>query len=141
MNDSRFERDVLTAFDFLAPTVPPRVLYSDSDSAASGNAQLGIEYDQFRLRVTRDRGQVFVDLSPRWVAADWFDEDVIVELVAGRDAAARLEANLARPLADAADGIRMHLAAIVECFRDVPWPTTRAALRKLQEARAQRLFG
>ena len=56
-NDPRFEHDVLTEFAFLTQATRPRVLYSDYDSAAFGNAQIGIECEQLRLRVTRDRAK------------------------------------------------------------------------------------
>jgi hypothetical protein len=140
-NDPNFERDVLTEFAFLARDARPRVVYSDYDAATFGNAQMGIEYAQLRLRVTRDRSQVFVDLSPRTVAADWFDEDVVIELVAGRARAGQLEANTARPLAAAANAIQEHLSTIVDRFREENWSSTRAALKALQNERAKRLFG
>ncbi len=141
INDPRFEREVLAAFAFLASGTGSRLMYSESDPAAFGNAQMGVEYEEIRLRVTRDRDQIFVELSPRAVVADWFDEDVVVELVAGREAAARLEANTARPLTEAASAIQVNLPAILERFRAVTWPGTRTALKALQNERAQRLFG
>jgi hypothetical protein len=136
-SDPAFQEAVLAALTFVGPL---RVLYSDYDPQSFGNAQIGLEGEKLRLRVTRDRSQILIDLSPREVAAEWFDEDVVVELVAGRMAAERLE-NFERPLHDAAETLRSHWPAILDRFRGAAWSETRLRLRALQEERAKRLFG
>ena len=40
--------------------------------AEYGNEELIFKGDRFRFRVTRDRGQVFLDIAPRFADRDWY---------------------------------------------------------------------
>jgi len=138
--DLDFEHQALTAFAFIAPTSSPRVIDSSYSWRAFGNADIGLEGDALRVRVTRDRGQYFVDLSPRWTA-DWFDEHTVLQLVGATDSAQALVDLKWASMLPAAEAIRTHLSAILDRFGREMWQESRAAMKRLQEQRSRELSG
>lgn len=138
--DPDLERDASTQFSFITATPPPRLLESRYDPEAFGNAVVVLAGDGIRVRVTRDRSQLFVDLSPA-DRADWVDEQVVLQLVGGVSAVHRLAEGEFRALAPSAAAIRRHFPEILAAFQPTRWPATRVALTQLQHERAQRLFG
>jgi hypothetical protein len=138
--DLDFERQALTAFAFIGPATAPRVIDSSHSPDAFGNAEIGLEGEALRVRVTRDRGQYFITLSPRWTA-DWFDEHTVLQLVGAADSAQRLVDLEWRSMLPAAEEVQMHLADILDRFGRDKWPESRATMKRLQEQRARELFG
>jgi hypothetical protein len=100
---------------------------------------MGLEGDHLRIRVTRDRCQIFVDFSPLGTA-EWFDEDVVLQLVGGERAGPGLADAGRTSLAPSANAIRAHFAAIVDRFQPDTWPRSRVELMALQERRARELL-
>jgi hypothetical protein len=140
-SDPEFDRKALAAFAFIAAPPGPRVIDSSYSPESFGNADIGLEGDGVRVRVTRDRGQFFVSLSPSATAADWFDEYVVLQLV-GADSKARELAEAQWSSIDAtAEAIRAQFPQVVARFRVDEWPKTRAELKALQEQRAREMFG
>jgi hypothetical protein len=137
--DLEFERQALAAFAFIAPTTAPRVIDSYSWEAR-GDADIGLEGDALRVRVTRDRGQYFVTLAPRWTA-DWFDEHTVLQLVGAADSAQTLVDLKWKSMLPAAEAIQTHLADILDRFGPDKWQESRASMKRLQEERSRRLFG
>ena len=131
---------MLAAFSFLSRSATPRIIDSSYSATSFGNADIGLEGDTLRVRVTRDRGQYLVDVSPLGVA-EWFDQDVVLRLVGVEESLASLSHSDLRSLELAAHALRTHIAAIEERFRPKAWPESRLALKALQERRAHELFG
>ena len=138
--DPAFERAVLTAFSFVSRSAAPRIIDSSYSAMSFGNADIGLEGDTLRIRVTRDRGQYLVDVSPLGVA-EWFDQDAVLRLVGAEESLASLSHSDLRSLELAAGAFHTHLAAIESLFRPPAWPESRIALKALQERRAHELFG
>jgi hypothetical protein len=138
--DLEFERQALTAFAFIAPTAAPRVIDGSYSWRAFGNADIGLEGDALRVRVTRDRGQYFVTLSPRWTA-DWFDEHTVLQLVGATDSAQELVDLNWTSMLPAAKAIRTHLIDILDRFGREKWQESRAAMKRLQEQRSREQSG
>lgn len=138
--DPSFERDVLSAFAFLCRSASPRIIDSSYSATTFGNADIGLEGDTLRVRVTRDRGQYLVDVSPLGIA-EWFDQDVVLQLVGAEDSLASLSHSKLRSLELAADAFCSHFPAIEERFRPLAWAESRLALLTLQEHRTRELFG
>ncbi len=137
--DLEFERQALAAFAFIAPTTAPRVIDSYS-LEVRGDADIGLEGDALRVRVTRDRGQYFVTLSPRWTA-DWFDEHTVLQLVGAADSAQTPVDLKWKSMLPAAEAIQTHFADILDRFGPDKWQESRASMKRLQEERSRRLFG
>jgi hypothetical protein len=137
--DLDFERQALTAFAFIAPATAPRVIDSSYSPESFGNADIGLEGEALRVRVTRDRGQYFVTLSPRWTA-DWFDEHTVLQLVGAADSAQRLAALEWKSMLPAAEEVRTHLVDILDRFGRDKWPESRATMKRLREQRAREIF-
>lgn len=139
-SDPDFECEALEAFAFIATASRPRVIDSAYSVASFGDADIGLEGDDLRVRVTRDRSQYFVTLSPRWTA-DWFDEHTVLRLVGATDAAQNLVDLEWKSMLPAAEAIRAHLAEILKRFGPDNWQDSLATMKRLQEQRARELFG
>jgi hypothetical protein len=131
--DPKFERVVLSTFAFIAATGAPRIIDSYRDS-------IGLEGDRIRIRVSRDRGQFLVGFSPRDLPAEWFDEQIVLQLIRAEDTAKRLVEGRWKSLAACADAIRENIGAIEDRFNQTAWPQSRVELKTLQERRAHELF-
>ena len=133
------EGDAVAAFAFIAFSTRPRVLLNEYDPRSFGNAVVVLEGDAVRVKVVRDRDQLFVDLAPRGFG-EWFDESVVLQLVGAEETARELAAAEWRELRPSADAIRLGFASVVERFQPERWAQTRVELKALQERRARELF-
>jgi hypothetical protein len=138
--DLEFERQALAAFAFIAPATGPRVIDSSYSEEAFGNADIGLEGEELRVRVTRDRGQYFVTLSPRWTA-DWFDEHTVLQLVGAADSAQGLVDLEWKSMLPAAEAIQTYFADILDRFGRDKWDGSRVTMKRIHEQRARKLFG
>jgi hypothetical protein len=138
--DPAFECEALAAFAFIAPVTGPRIIESSYSAESFGNADIGLEGEDLRVRVTRDRGQYFVALSPRWTD-DWFDEHTVLQPVGAADSAQKLVELEWTSMLPAASAIETNLSEIVAAFRRDRWEASRAAMNQLQAQRARDLFG
>ena len=43
------------------------------------NAVVVLASPDLRIRITRERGQIFIDFGPRAESATWFDSDIVLE--------------------------------------------------------------
>jgi len=135
--DEQFERDVVAAFAFIA-TDTPTVTASWYDAHSFGNAVVEIA-GSLRTRVTRDRGQYLVDLSPA-DRYDWFDEEIVLRFVGADADADALISGRWKSLTASADAIHRHVQRILLAFASDSWSTVRPILKELQHRRAQALF-
>jgi hypothetical protein len=113
---------------------PGRYRFVDSGSVESfGNAYLDLESDAMRLRMIRDRSQLFLDFAPL-DGKDWFSLDVVRRLLTGE----RQESSELSP--DYAAFLEREIGEIERRFRDERDATVRA-LKELERVRAKELFG
>jgi hypothetical protein len=142
--DPQFEEAVRSAFAFLSPGSSPKVVRSQYDESAFGNAVVELETEKLRVRVVRDRSVVTVDLAPLGYG-DWFDEEVVLQSVGANVEAKSLNDVMQRGLKGAAMVIAPNVDAIVRRFDKKNWLTTEAELNERRERRgkefAERVFG
>jgi hypothetical protein len=75
--DLAFDHDVSALFSFIKSASPPRISERRYDPAAFGNAVVVLAGDAIQVRVTRERSQLLVDLSPP-DCHDWVDDQVVL---------------------------------------------------------------
>jgi hypothetical protein len=137
--DEGFERDVVAAFAFVSRGTPT-IGASSYDPRAFGNAVVELEGAALRVRVTRDREQFLVDLSPA-DRHDWFDEEIVLRFVGADADADALIFGEWKSLQASAAAIHRHLQRIRLAVGAESWPEVRGILKELQNRRAQALFG
>jgi hypothetical protein len=118
---------------------PGRYRFVDSGTSTSfgGDAFLVLESGAMRIRLIRDRGQLFMDFqaSGERGEMDWYSIDVVRRLLTGeRQESAELTPDYARFLEKHLDEIEMR-------FSDGEISATRTALKELEKTRAKELFG
>jgi hypothetical protein len=117
---------------------PP--LYEPSQSF--DNAELEYRSAAMRVRVLRERGQVFVDLGPALgVPAYWFDLPVVLCYLGERGEADRLVAGGQRDVAAVAELLRRHYDRIAPLFAPARYAETTRHLTELRRVRADQMFG
>lgn len=79
ISSSDFDREVRTAFAFLAADELPRVVDPAEQSPSFGSNFIVLEGGALRVRVSPKRGQNLIALSP--LGPDWFDLDVVMPFV------------------------------------------------------------
>jgi hypothetical protein len=117
---------------------PDRFRFVDSRTSASfgGDAFLVLASDVLRIRLVRDRGQLFMDFqaAAEHDGRDWFSIDVVRRLLTGeRQDTAELSPEYARFLEE-------HLDEIEKRFSEEELANTRKALKELERIRAKELF-
>ena len=111
------------------------------DSAVSdsfgGDAYLILANDKLRMRLVRDRDQLFADFqcSDSSGGKEWFSIDIVRRFLTGeREYFAELDASNARFL-------RERLRGIEEAFDPVVFDATQRELHRLEKERSKFLFG
>lgn len=108
------------------------------DSHVRGpHASITLEAGELRLRLVRDRSQIFVDFQSTENPSedDWFSFDMIRQLLTGEVIdSAEMDDEKAKFVND-------HFEAIVEAFQSAKRKETEEKLHKYEHARAERLFG
>jgi len=108
------------------------------DSQVRGpHATIVFEAGQLRLRLVRDRSQIFVDFQSVENPSDddWFSFDMIRQLLTGEVVdSAEMDDSKAQFIGD-------HFEAIVEAFQSTNRKETEKKLHEYEHARAERLFG
>jgi hypothetical protein len=102
-----------------------------------GDAYVDLASEEVRLRMVRDRGQLFLDLQPVHAGdGEWYSIDLIRRLLTG---AAPRSSELD---ADYAAFIRDNFGAIEDLLTDrEKWPETVAELKRLRRLRSKEMFG
>jgi hypothetical protein len=101
------------------------------------HALLVLQADNIRLRLVRDRSQLFVDFqsSEGSSADDWFSFDMVRQLLTGTIVdSAEMDDEKAQFIHD-------NFSAIVEAFSAAKREQTENKLHEYERARAERLFG
>lgn len=100
-----------------------------------GDTVVKFQKDEVQLRVTRDRGQEFVDLRPAGHPEEWFDLSLVVQTLLSMDTTLELtELDTARP----------HLEAVLPklegAFSEERWSATSRQLKELELKRVKVMF-
>lgn len=114
-----------------------RITSSEVATSNGGDAVLVVESEELRLRIVRDRGQLFLDFQPSFSSLDgeWFSVDLLRRLQTGkREQTAELDERYAAFVQD-------NLQEIERSFSETEWPGTLTRLKKLKAKRAKELFG
>lgn len=114
-----------------------RLVDSGASTSFGGDAYLTLEADAMRLRLIRDRGQLFMDFQGSQERGEhaWHSIDVVWRLLIDEQpSSAELSPDYVRFL-------EAHLDEIERRFSAEEAPATVAALEGLERRRAKELFG
>lgn len=114
----------------------PEARVTDSFASTSfGNATLTVETPGLRLRFTRDRGQVFLDLQGPGDDAKWCSADLVQRM---------LDPSL-RPKAEAsvatAEFVERRAEELAEAFGPANRAATHKEIQRLRKVRGKEMFG
>ena len=135
-----FLTEARAAFSFLETARGFR-LADDTRRDSFGDAIVDFESATLRVRVLRDRGQVFVDVSPADGPPAWFDLPLLVKYLGDPDAASHLVASGQRDTQEAGDLLRAHYSEIEGLLGSSRSADVVRRLTSLRLARADRRFG
>ena len=138
--DRAFSAAACTAFMFLAPPDGPSVVRSDHEPDHFGNAVAELLSPSLRVRVTRDRGQIFVDLAPAF-NGEWFDVDTVLCLVHADDEAQALIRGGQDSVGQVAAAIHRYFSEIVAAFGHENYDSSARRMTQLMQQRSKRRFG
>jgi hypothetical protein len=130
-------RFVIDWLSFLYAPGRFRFVDSGTNTSFGGDAFFVLESDVMRIRLIRDRGQLFMDFQSCGDRGemDWYSIDVVRRLLTGeRHESAELSPDYARFL-------EASIGEIETRFSDGEIAATRKALKGLEKTRAKELFG
>jgi hypothetical protein len=106
-----------------------------SVGGAHSDAYVVAQSNGLRLRISRDRGQLFLDYAPRHAPDEWFDGQLVEAMLTGR----LPDKGLLGP--DHARFLQESLPRIVTSFAETEWPSTKEKLARLGRLRADGNYG
>ena len=116
-----------------------RFRFADSHVTQSfdGNCDITLQSQKMKIRLIRDRGQISMDFraASGTHEEDWYSIDIVRQMITGEKECSGLmdtENTLF---------LRQNIDAIENLFTDEALPMTRTEMRRLEMARAKRLFG
>lgn len=112
-----------------------RIAGSQVSVSNGGDSVLDIESSELRMRVVRDRGQLFLDIQPATQTKEWFSVDIVMRMITG------IPRGSAELDEDCAVFLDVHLDEIRELFSPGNWTSTMSALKKIEKQRSKDLFG
>ena len=140
---TRTERETLTACrDAIRPLVDRgfREVRATYDGRRFGNVLIDLESPNLRVRLTRDRGQYFIDVS-KPADDEWFDtHTVLIFLGASAEANALADAGWPSPHR-VAELVAKHFPSIAAAFADSRYAETVEALHGIERKSALDRFG
>ena len=128
------------AFSFLEQTRGFRVV-SHEARPSFGDALADFESPTLRVRVLRDRGQIFIDVAPAQDPPSWFDLPLLLTFLGEPDAAASLLAGGQSDMREVAALLRAHYDDIERTLGQSRSPDVVRRLGQLRLARAAARFG
>lgn len=115
-------------------------LVETAQSRSFDNAFVVLQSDDVRMRIVRDRSQVFVDFASSTEPETWFDLDILLRLL--KSALPHVGAlQAARNVADAAERIKKYYPEIRELFSASRFDENKVRLHALKRARTRERFG
>ena len=135
-----FLTQVLAAFSFLEQARRFRLVSAET-SPSFGDALADFESPTLRVRVLRDRGQIFIDVAPAEDPATWFDLPLMLTFLGETDAAAALLAGGQGDMREVAALLQAHYDDIERTLGQLRSPDVVRRLSQLRVARADARFG
>jgi hypothetical protein len=132
---------IITAFQPLVAGHGFSLSYREPPLRPFGNTVVDFASPTLRVRVTKDREQFLVDLAPAQLAAEWFDLDVVLELLGAPTQLPDGRPFVEGSLDELSRLLLQHLAAIEPLFHKSAFAATKGQLKRLQAQRVERLFG
>ncbi len=135
-----FRTQARAAFAFLEQARGFR-LAGDEVGESSGDALVDFESPTLRVRVLRDRGQVFLDVAPAGDPPTWFDLPLLLGFLGEQEAADTLLAGGQRDVHEVAGLLRAYYDGIERTLGASRSPDVVRRLTQLRLARADQRFG
>lgn len=131
----------MQAFTFLESAHGFRRTRTEYSASSFGNVIAEYRSPALCIRVTRDRSQFFCSFARPGTTEEWFDHDVILQVlgeIAMRDA---LVADSWLSLESVASSVEQNVERIGELFAEPAFEKSRELFHERQRIRAARLFG
>jgi hypothetical protein len=128
-----FLSSVQHAFDFLGEDAGYRLLDSEEGDSFD-NAEVYFGSDRFRVRILRDRGQVFIDFAPPDGPPYWFDMPLLLRYLGYEALADTYVRSAQRSLEVLANLLRPHLHELGDLYAQDRQERTLRDLKALQES-------
>jgi hypothetical protein len=117
------------------------VVKEQQESASFGDSLVTLESGELRLRVTRDRGQVLVYFGSTVEPETWFDSQLVAETLGLGSSGGFVDSDIDQSVVALSLFLQTFGRELKQLFGSSEFPRTRARLRDLGMARADRLFG
>lgn len=113
-----------------------RFVDSESSDSFGGNASITLTGESLRIRLVRERGQIFADFQPLGLRGkqDWFSIDVVRRLIIDE------QSWLSIMDRDNVEFLREHLGEIEQLFLENEQKQTLATLKGIEKLRAKEIF-
>ena len=134
-----FLHQVGSAFSFLTKggyVVSDRLVATSFD-----NALVDFSGHEMKVRVIRERSQVFIDFAAMVDPETWFDLDIVLRLLDADTESRRVVGSGEASVEALAAVLQQYLSSIEIAFETKNYPTTKQKLAALQEKRADERFG
>ncbi len=112
-----------------------------SESASFDNASVTLECGDLRLRIVRERSEVFVDLGPVWDPKSSFDSAVVMDYLGLSDDAGFHDRDAGAAMRGLGSFLRSFSVELSEKFSRAHFPVTKTELTTLRNARAAARLG
>lgn len=105
------------------------------------NASVTLAGPGIRLRIVRERSQVFADFGPPSEPQTWYDSAVVMDFLGLSNNAGFHDTNEESMLTGLASFMRSFHPHLQEAFSERCLPTTKTRLEALKAARSKKMFG
>lgn len=105
------------------------------------NAMVVVESPRLRVRLVRERGQLFVDFGSAAEPAVWFDSSVVMDALALRGGDGWHSTEAKATLADVAGFIATHEARLAEMFGPATFKESKQRLLAVRERQSVERWG
>ena len=112
-----------------------------SESTSFDNASVTLEGGDLRVRIVRERSQVFVDLGPVWDPQTSFDSAVVMDYLGLSDDAGFHDRDAGAVMQGLGSFLRSFSGELSEKFSRADFAVTKAELTTLRNARAAARLG
>ena len=105
------------------------------------NATVTLQGPDLRVRIVRERSEVFADFGPRAEPGTWFDSAVLFDYLCLSSQAGFHDRDVSGVLRGIAAFVRSFHGELARAFQPSSLAITKQAIEALKERRAQKLFG
>lgn len=133
-------KEVQALLPSVIDSLPLRIL-EHRESASFGDAVVVLQAGELRIRVVRERGQVFADFGSASNTSRWFDSAVVLDVMDLSKIGGFHESETRASLSALAAFLRDCGKELMSLFSSERFPTTEQQLDEVQRSRAARQFG